>query len=307
MLRPCLFMEERNPETSFACMVESCRKWLATAALSGACAILAGCTAAHYRKQADSDVYRIVQQAELDVFGHTNAFTIDTPYSGRVPKEVLPAELIDQRLQTNLRVLTIEQALTLAVTHSRRYQAERERLYLTALTLTGERHEFGPQFFARTEGLQNRSSSGRQSTSIRSDIGVGQLLKTGGTISAGLANDILRYYSGDPRQSILTVASVNLAQPLLRNFGRNNPAVEALTQAERNVIYAVRNFGFFQHEFALDIVSDYFDLLAQKDVLRNRYTNYLSRGKSTQRLEERARDRERLSDVDQARQASTLR
>ena len=43
--------------------------------------------------------------------------------------------------------------------------------------------------------------------------------------------------------------------------------------------------------------------MAQKDNIRNRYTNYLGRVQSTKRLEARAKDRERLSDVDQARQA----
>jgi outer membrane protein TolC len=46
-----------------------------------------------------------------------------------------------------------------------------------------------------------------------------------------------------------------------------------------------------------------FTLLEQKDVVRNRYTNYLSRVDLTKRLEARAKDRERLSDVDQGRQA----
>ena len=96
---------------------------------------------------------------------------------------------------------------------------------------------------------------------------------------------------------------MDLAQPLLRGFGRNNPAVESLTQAERNVVYAVRDYSFFQDEFAMEIVNDYFALLAQKDIIRNRYTNYLGRVQSTKRLEARASDREKLADVDQARQA----
>jgi outer membrane protein TolC len=80
-------------------------------------------------------------------------------------------------------------------------------------------------------------------------------------------------------------------------------AVERLTQAERNVIYGIRSYSFFQNSFAVEIVNDYFDLLAQKDVVRKRYTNYLSRVQLTQRLEARAQDRERAADVDQARQA----
>jgi hypothetical protein len=50
-------------------------------------------------------------------------------------------------------------------------------------------------------------------------------------LSASLANDILRYYTGDPRRSLISILTVNLSQPLLRGFGRNNPLVENLTQA----------------------------------------------------------------------------
>jgi outer membrane protein TolC len=265
--------------------------------------VFSGCGTAHYRRSADKEVYGIVQQVEDKIFGRTNALTIDTPYSARKPEEIAPAELIEDRLQTNQRVLTIEVALDLAVSSSRRYQSEKERLYLTALTLTGERYQFGPQFFASSTPAWNRTSSGEQFGSVSSRAGVSQLLKTGGSLSASLANDILRYYTGDPRRSVISALSVNLLQPLLRGFGRNNPAVESLTQAERNVIYAVRNFAFFQDQFALEIVNDYFALLAEKDIIRNRYTNYLSRVQGTQRLETRAADRERLLDVDQSRQA----
>lgn len=276
-------------------------KWLA-ALLSCAVVLGAGCTAAHHRRAADKEVYRIVQQAERQVFGHTNSFTIDTEYSARKPNEILPNELIEDRLQTNRRTLTIEDALDLAVHSSRRYQAEKERLYLTALALTGSRYEFSPQFFAQSEARIDRTSGGEKLGRVSSEVGVSQLLKTGGHLGVALANDILRYYTGQPRREVLSLVSVNLTQPLLRGFGRNNPAVENLTQSERDVIYAIRNFSFFQDQFALEIVNDYFNLLEQKDVTRNRYTNYLGRVQSRQRLEAR-KDREKSSDVDQARQA----
>jgi outer membrane protein TolC len=265
-------------------------------------AVLCGCTAAHYRKSADREVYRVVQQVENRVFGRTNAFTIDTPYAQRKPDEILPAELINDRSQTNRRVLKIEDALRLAVSDSRRYQAEREKLYLTALTLTGSRYEFGPHFFAGTTGTLDRDSDGRRSAELASQSGVSQLLKSGGRLGATLANDLFRYYTGDPQRTLVSTISVNLVQPLLRGFGRNNSAVETLTQAERNMVYAVRDFSFFQRQFALEIVNDYFGLLAQKDNIRNRYRDYLGRAQSTKRLESR-QDRERLVDVDQARQA----
>ena len=269
----------------------------------GCLLLFSGCSTGHYRRSADKETYRIVQQVEAQIFGHTNAFSIDTRYSGRKPEVILPAELIEDRIQTNRRVLKIEDALELAVTSSRRYQTEKERLYLTALTLTGERYAFSPQFFATSTARLDRSIEGVQSLDVKSQVGVSQLLKSGGRLGVNLANDLLRYYTGDPSRSVVSTISVNLFQPLLRGFGRDNAAVESLTQAERNVVYAVRGFSFFQDEFALEIVNDYFSLLAQKDIIRNRYTNYLGRVQATQRLEARANDRERLSDVDQARQA----
>lgn len=274
-----------------------------------AAVFLAGCTAAQHRRAADRQVYRIIADAERQIFGRTNDFTIDTAYSAREVKDVLPSELISDRERIGIRKLTLEDALELA-TQSRRYQTEKERLYLTALTLTGERYEFSPQFFARGEAGYFRNykeENGDVKTENRVTgggvVGLDQFFATGGRLSAALANDVLRYYTGNPRQEIISLVTLNFTQPLLRGFGRNNAAVEALTQAERNVIYAIRTYNYFQNQFALEITSDYFDLLAQQDIIRNRYTNYLSRVRSTERLEARAQDREQIASVDQARQA----
>jgi outer membrane protein TolC len=271
---------------------------------------LFGCTAAQHRRAADREVYKIIAQAEREVFGATNDFTINTPYSAREPREILPEELIKDRERSRIRTLTLEDALDLAA-RSRRYQTEKERLYLTALTLTGNRYEFSPQFFAGTEGQYLHGyefdAQGKvrsvNTASLHSSVGLNQFLATGGKLSAALANDVLRYYTGKPRQEIISLLTVNFTQPLLRGFGHNNPAVEALTQAERNVIYAIRAYSHFQNSFAVEITGDYFDLLAQQTVIRNRYTNYLSRVTATERLEARAKDREQIAAVDQARQA----
>ncbi len=276
-------------------------KWIA--ALLFCALVWSGCTAAHHRRAADKEVYGIVQQAEWQIFGKTNQFGIDTAYSARKPKEILPSELIEDRLQTNRRMLTIENALDLAVHNSRNYQAEKERLFLSALTLTEERHAFSPQFTKKSiSGKFERQSDGQRLGKLNSNFEITKVFATGGEVSLALVNDLMRYYTGDPRREAVSLLSLKLTQPLLRGFGRNSAVVENLTQAERNVIYAVRDYSFFQNEFALEIVTDYFALLEQKDVIRNRYTNYLGRVRSTQRLEAR-KDREKSSDVDQARQA----
>lgn len=272
------------------------------ALLCAALFLLAGCSSTHYRKSADKEVYGIIRDAEARVFGRTNAFTIDSPYSSRKPDEIPARELIDSRLQTGQRVLPLAEALDLAVSNSRTYQSEKERLYLTALTLTGERYAFSPQFLGSSSAGMDRTPNGDRTGSVNSKVSASQLLASGGKLGVNIANDLLRYYTGDPRRSAVSTLSVNLAQPLLRGFGRNNASVEALTQAERNVVYAIRSYSYFQDQFALGIVTDYLNLLTQKDTIRNQYANYLSRVANTQRLEAR-KDRESRSGMDQARQA----
>jgi hypothetical protein len=140
--------------------------------------VLSGCTAGHYRRSADKEVYGIIEQYERKIFGHTNAFTIDTPYSARKPKAIPPAELIANRLQTGRRALTIAQALDLAVSNSRDYQSAKETLYLTTLTLTGKRYAFSPQFVATSTGKLGVESGGDEFGSLNSKIGVNQFLQT---------------------------------------------------------------------------------------------------------------------------------
>ncbi len=276
-------------------------------AAASVCLLLASCTARHYRKSADKESYGIIQQMEQRVFGHTNAFTIDTRYSGRDPKTIPPAEIYEDRSSSNRLVVSLDQALQLAVENSREYQTQKEQLYLTALTLTGARYEFSPQFFAESTPQIAGSPDGPDVGSVHSQVGVSQLLKTGGKLSLALANDLVRYFAGKPnvvsRNSAINTLSVDLTQPLLRGFGINNPAVENLTQAERNVVYAVRSYSLYQQDFAVGTVSAYFALLTQKDIVRNNYRNYTNRVETTQYLEARAVDRERQSSADDARTA----
>jgi len=274
------------------------------------CALLTGCSAAHYRRSSDQEVYRIVEQFEQQVFGKTNAFTIDTSRSGRPPEAIPAAEILEDRMATNRRVVRLSEALELAVQHSREYQTQKEQLYLTALSLSGARYEFGPKFFADSTAQVGGSPSGSQSGSVRSRVGVSQFLRTGGRLSVSLANDLLRYFVGQPvgatRDSAINTLSVDLAQPILRGFGRNDPTVESLTQAERNVVYAIRTYSLYQEQFAVNIVNDYFSLLGQKDAIRNNYTNYLRRVDTTRYVQARSVDRVRASDVDDARTAELV-
>jgi outer membrane protein TolC len=243
---------------------------------------VSGCTN-FYRRSADKEVYKIVQQKQAAALGQTNEFSIDTRYSARKPGDVKPQEIIEDRTREAKLTLTLQEALRIALENSREYQTRKEQLYLSALTLTAERWEFVPQFFANTtvsgerEPNPLRGKGTAKSVAVSSGVGVSQLLKTGGRVSLDLANDFFRFYSGNgPRDSAASTIMLSLSQPLLRGAGAKI-AAENLTQAERDVIYEIRSFSYFQDTFAFDIVETYLRLVQQQDTVINQYSNYLSR------------------------------
>lgn len=266
--------------------------------------LLCGCTSDYYRKQADKDVYGILKKVENDIFGTSSEFSIDTPNTEQKTGEVTSRKVLNGRSKGGKVTLTLDQALDYAIKNSREYQSGKEKLYLTALTLTGERHNFRPNFFGRTRADYSRLSDGGRQGSVGTDVGVNQALVTGGSLGLTIANDLLRYFTGDPRRSAASVLSLNVAQPLLRGAG-TKIAAERLTQSNRNVVYAVRDFTHFQNTFSVGIVTEYFDLLQLKNVIFNEYSNFESRQANREYLAARV-DRESPEALGDAEQDELL-
>jgi outer membrane protein TolC len=261
---------------------------------------MTGCEAAKFRDAADAEVYGILKQRGTDVLGVEQDYDIRTVWSGRAPDAIPPAEIITERFNDNARVLTLEAALGMAVTNNRAYQLQKETLYLAALSLTGTRHKFVWQPTKSTAdlGLVRESGKGLKGDSDL-DLTFSKLFKTGGTLTATLANDLVLYFNGKPKVPDITL---KLTQPLLRGAGRAI-AEEVLTQAERDVVYAVRTFSHYQKTFAIETVSEYFRILQKKDSVRNSYSNYQNLQASRARAEAMV-EAQRLPkfQVDQARQ-----
>jgi outer membrane protein TolC len=108
--------------------------------------------------------------------------------------------------------------------------------------------------------------------------------------------------TANPRETIGSVLALEVVQPLLRGGGRL-VARENLTQAERDVVYAVRSFARFRRTFAFSITSQFFRVLQQRDTVLNGWENYQRLQQSRQRTAEMAQAG-RLPEfqVDQARQ-----
>lgn len=266
--------------------------------------LVGGCSSRkEHHAQADKDAYGILGRKEQAIFGQTNDFTINTPFSAREPKDIRWEELLNARKGGSGRmVVKLDEALALAVAHNRTYQLRKETLYLSALTLTGAHHAFAKRPFASLSSGVARTAAGDASVGGGASAGFEQLLKGGGTISASIANDLLKFVTGGGNRNVTTVMALDFTQPLLRGSGADIVA-ETLHQSERNVIYGLRNFALFQQTFAVDIVSTYYRLLQREDTVRNAKNNHLKLVKIRELLEAQWKaDRRARFEVDQAQQ-----
>ena len=137
------------------------------------------------------------------------------------------------------------------------------------------------QTSSAAKGITTASGSSREySSSANTTFGVTKLLKGGGQLALNLSSNFFRFLSGDP--SVATDSSLlgAFTQPLLRGAGRKI-AAEGLTQAERDVLYAIRDFTRFRKTFVVGITSAYYTLLQNREVVRNNYKSYQSNQSNT--------------------------
>jgi len=259
-----------------------------------------GCQTEGHRADADAEVLAILNERSRQILGEEAGTNLVSTTVGERPDTVSPARIIQERFADGGRTLTLPAALEMAERHNRSYQLQRETLYLQALSLTGTRHKFVWNPSSTVDlGIARQTDGGLRGDSD-ADVSVQKLFQTGASVTATLANDLVLYFDGKPKVPDLTL---KLTQPLLRGAGAEI-AAEVLTQAERDVVYAVREYSHYQKTFAIETVGEYFRVLQDKDAVRNSYNNYLNLQKARDRAEAMA-EAERLAryQVDQARQS----
>ncbi len=282
------------------------------------CLFLAACTTKHYRKSADKEVAKAIAQKTPLVPNMDTNFTIEA--SGEISLEGLPVsdkaqEFFgpDSEMERGAKVISLEKALELAVNHSRTYQNRKELLYLQALNLTLERHRFTPIFSGRVRTRYNRSSTEikngvnriveERQVTVSGDTGLDILMRTGTRIAVDFSQDFLRFVTGDSRVATSSALAGTLTQPLLRGAGYKI-ASENLTQAERNLLYALRDFTRFRKEFSVDIAASYYNVLQNRDAVRNSWRGFQNFKQSVARehafADEGLRSRAFLDQVKQA-------
>ncbi len=61
--------------------------------------------------------------------------------------------------------------------------------------------------------------------------------------------------------------------------------MEALTQEERDLLYALRDFADYRRDFIVDLVSEYYGVLLAREIVKNNYLAYQGFLKNVEREE----------------------
>ena len=277
-----------------------------------------GCQPSHYRLKADAVGKTIIQEKQKQALGKTEAFTIERPsdilrrrlliqqnlpHAGEAslgtdklrpiahwpekgyPKATLSPDQIKSLEPGKLLKLSLLEALQIGARNSFEYQTRKEDIFRAALDLDLERNEFRSTFGGLVDSLISTDLQGEDTvTGIETSGSVdwSRKLKSGVEFSAALAIDLVKLLTQDRSSSLGLVVDATIAIPLLRGSGKHI-VTEPLTQAERNVIYAIWEFERFKKTFAVSAAGDYLDVLRRFNEVENAAENYRNLIASTRR------------------------
>ncbi len=217
---------------------------------------------------------RLAADYRRQVTGVTNDFTVLRP-SDRLRARLmltqqLPGSIASDAaagqapsLPTNL-VLTLPQALAAGARNDNGYQEQKENIFKAALELDLRRHGFENSFAGLLTGGIKRSEGEEGAAVSRAEGGVkasvSRTLTGGATLAASLGLDIVKLLTGEGGSTLGLLGDATINMPLLRGAGR---AVvrEPLTQAERDLIYAIYDFESYRQSYAVQVADAYYGLL----------------------------------------------
>lgn len=299
-----------------------------------------GCrTPSEHRQEADKVASDIITQKQEEALGKTEPFSIERPsdilrrrlmteqqllYSSGAslgtdqldrikhwPKDEYPqaGSSPDANIPidpNNPLKISLVDALQIGARNSDEYQTRKENVFRAALDLDLERDAFRNTFVGQVDSLLNTDSSGSRTesgTESSGAIGLSRRLQSGIDLSTALAVDLANLLTQGGASSMGLAADASISIPLLRGSGRHI-ITESLTQAERDVVYAIYEFERFKRTFAVNTASEYLSVLRQIDEVTNAEENYRMRI-STSRRSRRWTDAGRTSEieVDQAVQS----
>ncbi|MDP1591019.1 MAG: TolC family protein [Prosthecobacter sp.] len=277
-------------------MLKFCRSLQSAPALLALVAVgMSACTSATYKKWADKEVFGILGKKASKVPNSGQSLLDITPPPPVKMEELRKisgkADFLGDRafIEQDARMVSLAEALNFAVHRNRNYLLQKELVYLAALDLTLTRQQFTPIFAGGGSSTLNSTKvqSGvnnlvRTSTLATSaDVGFSSLTRTGARLATNLTTDFVRFITGG-RDVGASQLGFSLTQPLLNGAGYL-AASETLTQGERNVLYAIRNFTQYRKTFAVEVATQYFRAIQARETARNAHLAYIAFNKTVER------------------------
>lgn len=223
-------------------------------------------------------------------------------------KRLLPGDPADgSRLNTsNAVVIGLSDALKIAARNSGEYQTEKEALFTSALALDLENQKFRTTFSGLfSSSVDSTSTDGERTTGYDNNfkLGAAQVFQNGTEVASSIAVDLAGMLTGEKDSDWGIIADASISIPLLRGSGKL-VTQEPLTQAQRDLVYAVRAFEQYKRTFMVGIADSYLGVLLAKRTMLNEEENYKRVIISTRRSRRMAdANRMALSDFDQSRQS----
>ncbi len=219
-----------------------------------------GCSAESYTRDADRIVDEVLRTRTENTLGGREA-SVAHPRSTSDPAAAPPAQA-GPPAPPALRVLSLADALEIAYRSNRDHISRKESLYQTALALNGTQYAYSPQVTAALTYIFTGSNTAPEVDTSGATAGLSQVLPWGGKASLVGATGF------DATNLFSSSLSLQISQPLLRGAG-HEVAWEGLLQAERSVVYAIRDYELYRESFSIDVATRFYDLVQQKQSLEN--------------------------------------
>ena len=168
--------------------------------------------------------------------------------------------------------LTLAEALNVAARNDRMYQSLKEAVFTAALDLDSKQFMFETSFSGMMLGALSDAIPGsdpRIEAATSADFS--RRFESGSVLAGGLALDVSRLLSSD-WSSLGLAGDLSMSIPLLRGSGREIVR-EPLTQAERDLVYAIRKFEYYRQTYAVTITDRFFAVLEYVQRLKNAIEN----------------------------------
>jgi outer membrane protein TolC len=223
-------------------------------------ALAAGCPQRNYKTDADKQAYDILDAQWDPSFGSKANYRVsDVPSS--------PNDLTIDRYAPIPGVLTLPRAVAVATANNREYQTQKELLYTTALHQRLVRHGYETQLFGGGSLLYSNDGTD-EAVQAEANVGFNRLLASGALISTRVGIQWVDVLLGQGDHGFASVFGATVSQPLLRGSDRM-VILEPLTQAKRDTLYQIRSFNRFRKTFVVSVITQYYEVLEQRELARN--------------------------------------